>query len=85
MIQLKWQDPPTAGRAVVFGADVRDALRANPGAWAIVHNTRHKSGRDLWKRKYGADGFEFAIRTVKSSDPKRYDVYARFNPEAVSA
>ena len=88
MSDLKWQDPPAArgrlGGKEVFTGAIRAALRANPGKWAVVHTSHHTANATTWKVRHGADGFEFTQRTVFGSDPKRYDVYARFNPEAVA-
>lgn len=93
MSSIEWETPPPVQRGAVanrgmFSSDVRDALRANPGAWAVVKRDVALGNGSHLHRRYGSEGFEFTTRRNGNPSPTRGDLYARWCPpsddEAVS-
>ena len=68
--------PAQSGRPSVMTDEVKAALRARPGEWAIVHRVAHTGWAASAARNHR--GFAFAMRTSPGDDGKKYDVYARF-------
>lgn len=83
MTKIKWADPPADGRGrrrSTHWAEVADALRANPGKWALVAESASPSTAQNIKRgtyvAFADEGFEAVSR--KSPTGKGSDIYARF-------
>ena len=74
-MSLTWEDPTPRqrGKAHVFTDEDRALLRANPGRWALTA-AKAASSAAHWKRRWGADGFEFATR----GHAPNVKVYARY-------
>lgn len=75
MVELKWQDPPSRikkPRTSIY-ADVIQALKANPGKWALI--------TDDWRATSAPAAFRQAkceATTRRNDDGKRWSVWARF-------
>lgn len=70
--------PPTArgGRATVFTDEVREDLRSRPGEWTKIHTTKSSAMGSIWKKRYGAEGFDFVSRKVEGE--AAYDIWATY-------
>lgn len=87
-VVLAWQDPPPdpdqpTPRHLRLAAE----LRANPGRWALVAQSQGISLDPWWLRLDDMPGYE--VRRVYKSRAssvvvRPYDVYARYNPEALA-
>lgn len=93
MSDLTWEEPaPSAGggrgrKSSVFTDEVQEALRDNPGKWAVLipqASASAVSNAQAWSKK--RPGFQVSSRTIveqKNTDTP-FKVYARFNPDKVS-
>ena len=81
-MSLTWEDPTPRqrGKAHVFTDEDRALLRAHPGRWALTA-AKASSSAAQWKRRWGADGFEFVIRGYRS-DVKVYARYVGIDEDA---
>ena len=58
----------------VFTDEVREDLRNHPGKWAKIHTAKSSAMGSIWKKRYGAEGFDFVSRKVDGEDA--YDIWA---------
>lgn len=91
MSEIEWAEPPTAPNEPGRWTAVADELRANPGRWAkikvdasdttLAHRIKH--GAVVGFRPAGA--FEARSVSWASDGKRRFDIYARYVGEQVSA
>ena len=82
-IALTWREPPAKMSATSRPSwqPIRDALKANPGRWALIGEGRNSGIAHHLKR----GGFEAVTRNHRTVDGKKVsDVYARW-PEVSDA
>ena len=91
---MTWEEPaPSAGggrgrKSSVFTDEVQEALKSNPGKWAVIiaqASSSSVSNAQSWAKK--RPGFEVTSRTIaeQRDTDTPYKVYSRFNPEKVEA
>lgn len=72
MVEIKWQDPPTARKKRGEYEAIITVLKQNPGKWALISTVwRHNSAPDAF-RKQGCE-----VTTRKNKDGKTWSVFAR--------
>lgn len=76
MTDIKWQEPPADGRTghAAFQSTL-EALRSNPGRWALVAEGVSASRAHTIKSK---PGYEATVRKSATGNGGKYDLYARF-------
>jgi hypothetical protein len=85
--KITWEDPPPVGQNLAGPyAAFTEALRANPGAWAILKEVPREHAKRAWSlssrinRHHGKDfadpGYEAVARTVGNV----VKVYVRYQP-----
>jgi|GEM_PF-6919958 len=68
-LEIEWLEPPLS-----IEERLKEALKRQPGRWArIKKSMASPTSRTAWRN----DGFE-AVAHPAESDPKRYDIYARW-------
>ena len=76
--------PPPAARGgrpdSVFTDEVREDLRSNPGEWTKIHTAKSSAMGSIWKKRYGAEGYDFVTRKVEGETA--YDIWATYNGDA---
>lgn len=93
MSNLTWEEPtPSAGggrgrQSSVFTEEVQEALKDNPGKWAVLipeASASAVSNAQAWSKK--RPGFQVSSRTVVEQKGTKtpFKVYARFNPDKVA-
>lgn len=80
---LVWKEPPPRRSGVSAAYDgVIEQLKDNPGKWALVTDEWSTSAAPAALAKAGC---EVTCRRIKDSNPKKFEVYARYpepNPVA---
>lgn len=80
MTEIKWQQPPAHGNARSLWTEVAEALKSNPGTWALLRESERsanlataiRTGRYSAFRPVG----DFESRSVKTDSG--FDTYARY-------
>lgn len=77
-IAIQWKTPPEAPKQTYSPAsdtqEIIDALRANPGTWALVKEDTYPNITTRWKKR---PGFEAKSSKVGKTNGK-FDVYVRY-------
>ena len=68
--------PQPGGPSRVMTDEVKAALKARPGEWAIIHRAANTGYATNAAKMH--HGFAFAMRSNPGDDGMKYDVYARF-------
>lgn len=81
MVEIEWQDPPAraAGRGNDYSSTI-DALKANPGKWALVIKDWKTTAAPAAFRQAGCEA-----TTRRNADKKTWSVYVRFPQAAPKA
>lgn len=73
--------PPPATRGgrpdSVFTDEIREELRRNAGRWAKIHTAKSSAMASIWKKRHGAEGYDFVTRKVEGK--AAYDIWATYN------
>jgi hypothetical protein len=77
-IAIQWKNPPAAPKQEYKLADdtqqIIEALRSNPGEWALIKEDVNPNVTTSWKKR---PGFEAKSSKIGKTNGK-YDVYARY-------
>lgn len=79
MTDIVWEDPAPAVAGVGAPgkyAEVLEALKANPGRWALIARNERTGGLNSWLR---GKGYEVVTRSAGRGYERGYaDIYARY-------